>query len=230
MSSVLKIFAGRASDRTGRRKPFVVVGYTHRVVWCGRSSRWPTAWPHVFAVRLSDRVGKGLRGAPRDAMLGALAPARAARTRLRLSPRHGPRRRRRRPARRCRVLVVLPGRLPHALRAHDHSGSTRGGDVVLVPDVVARAVPAAHPAHRRSVGAPAHPAHRAPALQATRFLFILALFTLGNSTDAFLLLRLSDAGLADRVPAARLGRRLHVVKAGLSTTGGALSDRLGRGR
>ena len=33
-----------------------------------------TSWAHVFAIRVTDRVGKGLRGAPRDAMLAALAP------------------------------------------------------------------------------------------------------------------------------------------------------------
>ena len=60
-----------------------------------------------------------------------------------------------------------------------------------------------------------------------RFLGILAIFTLGNSTDAFLLLRLSDAGLATAyLPIVWAG--LHIVKAGLSTTGGTLSDRFGR--
>jgi MFS family permease len=60
-----------------------------------------------------------------------------------------------------------------------------------------------------------------------RFLVILALFTLGNSTDAFLLLRLSEAGLgAALLPIA--WSALHLVKSGLATRGGALSDRFGR--
>jgi predicted MFS family arabinose efflux permease len=55
----------------------------------------------------------------------------------------------------------------------------------------------------------------------------LLLFSLGNSADAFLLLRLSDAlGSATYVPLLWSG--LHVVKASLSTWGGALSDWLGR--
>jgi MFS family permease len=59
------------------------------------------------------------------------------------------------------------------------------------------------------------------------FMAILFLFTLGNSADAFLLLRLSDAlGSATYVPLLWSG--LHVVKATLSTWGGGLSDRLGR--
>jgi MFS family permease len=59
------------------------------------------------------------------------------------------------------------------------------------------------------------------------FLGVLLLFSFGNSADAFLLLRLSDAlGSATYVPLLWSG--LHVVKASLSTWGGALSDRLGR--
>jgi MFS family permease len=62
-----------------------------------------------------------------------------------------------------------------------------------------------------------------------RVLGIIFLFSLGNSADAFLLLRLSDAlGSATYVPL--LWAALHVVKASLSTWGGALSDRIGRAR
>jgi MFS family permease len=58
---------------------------------------------------------------------------------------------------------------------------------------------------------------------------VLLVFSLGNSTDAFLLLRLSDVlGSATYIPLLWAG--LHVVKASLSTWGGALSDRLGRKR
>ena len=56
---------------------------------------------------------------------------------------------------------------------------------------------------------------------------VLLVFSLGNSADAFLLLRLSDVlGGAKYVPL--MWASLHVVKASLSTWGGALSDRLGR--
>jgi MFS family permease len=60
-----------------------------------------------------------------------------------------------------------------------------------------------------------------------RYLLILTVFSLGNSSDAFLLLRLSDAGLAAAwLPLAWAG--LHVIKSSLSTLGGTLSDRFGR--
>jgi MFS family permease len=60
-----------------------------------------------------------------------------------------------------------------------------------------------------------------------RFFCILALFTLGNSTDAFLLLRLTDAaGSATYVPLMWAG--IHVVKTSVSLVGGSWSDRIGR--
>ena len=63
----------------------------------------------------------------------------------------------------------------------------------------------------------------------TAFPAVLVIFSLGNSADAFLLLRLSDAiGSATFVPLLWAG--MHVVKASLSTWGGTLSDRFGRKR
>ena len=64
-----------------------------------------------------------------------------------------------------------------------------------------------------------------PALR--RYLVVVAVFTLGNSSDAFLLLRAQQAGVAlPMVPL--LWAALHVVKSSASTFGGALSDRFGR--
>ena len=60
-----------------------------------------------------------------------------------------------------------------------------------------------------------------------RYLWTLALFTLGNSSDAFLLLQLSQAGVP-LVGLTALWSAQHAIKALLSMKGGALSDRLGR--
>ena len=79
---------------------------------------------------------------------------------------------------------------------------------------------------RRARGAAAAAALE-PAL--LRYLGVLALFTLGNSSDAFLLLRAQETGVAlAAIPA--LWALHHLVKAGASTWGGALSDRVGRRR
>jgi MFS family permease len=230
VSSVLKVVAGRVSDRSGRRKPFVVAGYT--IAWLARPLiALAATWQHVFAVRLTDRIGKGLRSAPRDAMLGSLAPA-------------GER-----------------GRVFGFHRAMDHAGAVIGPlaaaaflwflpgqyralfALTFIPGGLAVAllffVPETGPQERRGFS-PAVPdtvggAEGRLQLSANlpvslkRFFLILALFTLGNSTDAFLLLRLSDAGLATvYLPLVWAG--LHVVKSSLSTAGGGLSDRFGRRR
>jgi MFS family permease len=72
VNSLLKIFSGWMSDRRGRRRPLVILGYALS------SAARPlialsTAWPQVLAIRVLDRTGKGIRGAPRDAMLAQLA-------------------------------------------------------------------------------------------------------------------------------------------------------------
>jgi MFS family permease len=221
MSSVLKLVAGRVSDRTGRRKPFVVVGYG--IASLARPLiALAGSWVHVFAVRLADRVGKGLRGAPRDAMLGALAPEGQ---RGRVFGYHrgmdhagavvGP-------TAAALFLWFFPGEYRTLFALTIIPGAMAVATVLLVPEKRSRAD------RRPGVRPPPMTAARAP-LPASlkRFLLILTLFTLGNSTDAFLLLRLSEAGLAAAyLPLAWAG--LHVVKAGLSTSGGAFSDRVGR--
>jgi MFS family permease len=82
-----------------------------------------------------------------------------------------------------------------------------------------------HPTYQTHTTHPTHQTRLPVPLK--RFLAILAIFTLGNSSDAFLLLRLSDAGLATSLLPITWGG-LHVVKASLSTYGGTLSDRFGR--
>lgn len=221
-SSVLKIVAGRWSDRAGRRKPFVLAGYGMAGL-VRPLIALAASWPHVFIVRVADRVGKGLRGAPRDAMLGALAP----------------------PGQRGRVFGFH--------RAMDHVGAVIGPlaaaaflyvypegyrtlfALTIIPGALAFAmvflVPetATREAGETTAVASGRSIESALPGELKRFLMILTVFTLGNSADAFLLLRLSDAGLATAfLPLAWAG--LHVVKSSLSTYGGTLSDRFGRTR
>jgi MFS family permease len=219
-SSVLKLVAGRLSDRLGRRRPLVLAGYA-----LASASRpliaLASTWSHVFAIRLVDRIGKGVRGAPRDAMLAALAP----------------------PGARGRVFGFH--------RAMDHAGAIIGPvaaslflwwlpgayrllfALTIVPGALAvllvSLVPEVPAYDRGAVGAaPPHRLERQPLPPVLkRFLIVLTIFTLGNSTDAFLLFRLSESGMpVALVPL--MWAALHLVKAALSTAGGALSDRLGR--
>ena len=218
VNSALKIVSGYVSDRRERRRPVVIGGYAIS------SAARPliavtTTWPQVLLIRALDRTGKGIRGAPRDAILARLAP------------------------------MAERGRIFGFHRAMDHAGA-------IVGPVVATAILFFAPGEYRLVfaltvipgaiavallflvGEPNSPtpirspqsdgrANGAMDKRLVAFLGVLLLFSLGNSADAFLLLRLSDAlGSATYVPLLWSG--LHVVKASLSTWGGTLSDRLGR--
>ena len=72
-AAITKVFSGALSDRLARRKPLVVLGY-------GLSAAVKPVFPlagsiaWVFAARFADRIGKGIRGAPRDALVADLSP------------------------------------------------------------------------------------------------------------------------------------------------------------
>ena len=73
-ASITKVFSGIWSDRVGRRKWLVVAGYGLAALTKPLFATAPTAaW--VFAARFADRIGKGIRGAPRDALIADLTPA-----------------------------------------------------------------------------------------------------------------------------------------------------------
>lgn len=74
VASISKLFSGWLSDRLGRRKLLTVAGYGLSTLSKPLFALSPTAsW--VFFARFSDRIGKGIRGAPRDALVGDLVPA-----------------------------------------------------------------------------------------------------------------------------------------------------------
>jgi len=218
-SSTLKIISGRWSDRIGARKPIVVAGYTLSSLvrpFIAISS----TWAHVFLIRVVDRVGKGLRGAPRDAMLAALAP----------------------PGERGRVFGYH--------WAMDHAGAAVGPllatiflyfapdnyrllfALTVIPGALAvltlLRVPEQAPVRTK----PLEPLERLEPLAPLprplkKYLLILSVFTLGNSSDAFLLLQLSQSGVP-LMGLTALWSAQHAIKALLTMRGGMLSDRLGR--
>ena len=72
-ASILKLYSGTLSDKMGRRKPLALLGYGLAALskpLIGAAG----AWPQVLAARLLDRTGKGLRGAPRDALIADVCP------------------------------------------------------------------------------------------------------------------------------------------------------------
>jgi MFS family permease len=231
-SSVLKIVSGRVSDRWNRRKPIVVFGY-------GVSSfarpfiSLATTWPAVLFLRFVDRVGKGIRTAPRDAMLAGLADPGA---RGRVYGFHramdnagaviGP-------LLATLFLIAYPSRYRTLFALTAIPGAAAVLLLLRLPEsgggAIARPQPAASSAGAgpdgTQPGGVVPWAALPPALG--RYLMVLLIFTLGNSTDAFLLLRLTGVAGGPRfIPL--LWALLHVVKSSLSMVGGALSDRLGR--
>jgi MFS family permease len=221
-AALLKLLSGWWSDRVQRRKPLVVAGYAlasimRPLVAIARSAT------QVLVIRVSDRVGKGIRNSPRDALIAdSVDPANRGRAfGFNRTGDHaggvvGPLvafalvQWQHLPLRTVFWWAVLPGALAVLT-------------VILgVREVPRRAAPANEPAKLdaadmvRPLGA--------------RFwavLGVILLFTLGNSTDAFLLLRAKQLGVPIAF-APILWAFLHVIKSLSSTPGGALSDRIGR--
>ena len=73
-ASIARVFSGALSDRLGRRKPLVLLGYG---LAAASKPLFPLAasLPLVLAARFMDRLGKGIRGAPRDALIADVTPA-----------------------------------------------------------------------------------------------------------------------------------------------------------
>jgi len=219
VNSLLKMASGWVSDRRRERRPIVILGYA-----LSSLSRpliaLSSSWPQVLAIRALDRTGKGIRGAPRDAMLAAHAEASSR------------------------------GRIFGFHRAMDHTGAVVGPIIATIflaffPGqyrwlFALTAIPGAlavatlfrveeQPIERSERHERSERSERSERIPRELYalLGIILLFSLGSSADAFLLLRLADAmGSATFLPL--LWAAHHVVKASLSTWGGGLSDRLGR--
>jgi MFS family permease len=229
VSSLLKLFAGYFSDRRGRRKGLVVFGYA-----LASSVRpllaFATNWQQVLAIRLTDRIGKGVRSAPRDAMIAdAAKPAqRGIAFGFHRAMDHA-----------GAVFGPLIGYLLLLFIATDRNAPTAADYTKVflcasVPALAAVLVAAffvrEKPREARTEAqALAVPRFSLRGLDGNfkRFLVVVALFTLSNSSDAFLLLRARESGVAV-VMIPLLWAALHISKVLSSLIGGDLSDRLGR--
>src|SRR6476660_5760648 len=73
VASILKLFSGYLSDKFNNRQLPVFMGYSLAAILRPMLS-FVTSWPQVLVVRMTDRVGKGIRGAPRDALIASSVP------------------------------------------------------------------------------------------------------------------------------------------------------------
>lgn len=214
LASILKYFAGSWSDRMPRRKPLVVWGYS-----LAAGSRAliaaATVWPLVLTARLIDRTGKGIRSAPRDAMISD---------------------------------VTAPenrGRAYGFHRAMDHTGAIIGPLLAMLAmsviglslrqTIYLAVIPGAigvvlllfvlrEPPRVERKPSQDHTPLRAGFHQA---IGAVALFSLANSSDAFLLLQAHNAGVTTAL-LPLLWAAHHVIKSLFSTAAGGLSDRVDR--
>ena len=217
-AALLKLASGWWSDRIQRRKPLVVLGYTIAAVMRPLVAV-ATSATQVLVIRVSDRVGKGIRNAPRDALLAES------------------------------VDPSIRGKAYGVHRAADNAGAVVGPLIAFtlltwhfaslrtvfwlaaVPGLLGvLVVMFAVKEISRPVNAPVQsgPDLTQPlGAQFWRVLVVIFVFTLGNSTDAFLLLRANQLGVPVAL-APILWAVLHVVKSASNIPGGALSDRVGR--
>lgn len=221
-ASVVKLFSGWISDRWRRRKHLILIGYVLAAVSRPLLAVAATGW-QVLGLRFVDRIGKGLRGAPRDALVADYTD------------------------------VSNRGLAYGYHRMMDHAGAVVGP--LLAAFLLATfelgyramfawaAVPAAlcvamvwifvkEPAwkHRHTQTWPLRSlAHswRTVDGRLKGLLLAVGLFALGNSSDAFLILRARELGVRlELIPIIWIV--LHLSKSLLSIPGGLLSDRIGR--
>jgi MFS family permease len=219
-AALLKLVSGKLADRAARKKPLTVLGYGLSSLVRPLVGLATAPW-HVLLTRVADRIGKGVRSSPRDALLADATP----------------------PSQRGRAYGFH--------QALDNAGAIVGplaatallaAGLGLRPLFLLAAVPGAlamaalvlgvrepPPPPPPLPGAAEQVRARAGAASLGRYLTAVALFGLGNSSDAFLLLRAQQLGVAVKwIP--MLWMAHNGTKAALSTWGGALSDRVGRRR
>jgi MFS family permease len=215
-ASILKVFSGWLSDKLGKRKAIIFWGYGisvfSRPILASASS-----WFHVLAYRFTDRIGKGVRTAPRDAiiadsternMLGkAFGFHRAMDT---VGAVIGP-------ASAFAILGLVSGNLRWVFWAS------------IIPGILALVTIAIFVKDTKRYCSGQKPKISFINLgdDFKKFLFVATIFTLGKTSDAFLVLRAQELGIATAaIPLLYL--MFNVVSAALSTPAGIMADRIGK--
>jgi len=215
-SSIFKLVSGVIVDRTKKAKPWIVLGYT----LAGLSRpliAFANSWLWIIAIRFTDRIGKGLRSSPRDALLAETVPKnqRGLTYGLHRSMDNG-------------GAVVGP-----LIAAFLLSQGVPMKDIflwALLPAVIAIVL-------ALSIWEPSREVHsdqyqfkwslkEMPA-NFKRYLWVAGIFALGNSSDMFLLLRARELGVPqEQIPL--LWAAISLITATLATPLSAYSDRFGR--
>jgi MFS family permease len=221
VASFTKLFSGYLADRLPRRKPLVVGGYLLANA-VKPALALATSWWQVLLIRFSDRLAKGVRGAPRDVMLAESVPPEKVGSAFGLLQSMdsagaiaGP----------LLALWILRG---HGVRTVFWLAAVPGGLTVLIAALGIREV-------RKTRAFPAPPKTEPAAswrdLPGSFYyvLMVVALFSLGNSSDMFLVLRAQNVGIGV-ADAPLLGLVFNITYTAVSWPAGSLSDRFSRRR
>ena len=224
VSNILKYLTGLVADRRARLKPLVLAGYGISTIIRPLVGFAVVPW-HVLAVRVGDRVGKGIRSSPRDALIAAVTDPsiRARAYGFHHAMDHAG----------AAIGTLLGAGLLWLLAAN--GGQQASGEQMrtvflwaAVPGVFAMVALALTREPRRPMPAPALPGQSLalpPALK--RALPPIVIFAFANATDAFILVKAARLG-ASPILAPLLWLGLHIVKASTATAGGRLADRYGK--
>ncbi len=233
-ASLTRLFSGWLSDRLGKRKALTVFGYSLSAV-AKPLLLLANSWPVVLFLRFSDRLGKGIRTAPRDALVADSVKAENRGFGFGLH--------RAADSLGATLGLVVAAAVTYAAGPDAVTLGENTFHIVIwisiIPAflgvlsliLIARDVPIV-PKPKSAVEADATPPaagkpHLSPRL--TGFFIVVALFTLGNSSDAFLVLRAQDRGLSVfHVMLALVV--FNLVYTIVSTPAGLRSDKVGRGR
>ena len=223
-AAFVKFAAGRLADRAKRRGPLIVAGYAIAVLVRPVIAATAAAW-QMIALRVVDRIGKGLRTPPRDALIADITP------------------------------TQLRGRAFGLQRGMDHAGAVLGPLVAwrlltmhvaelrtviaasIVPGVLVLALAAwavrgggGRGRTGRDGAGTSSPSPSSPVVpRLPPSLLAIAFFYLVRVPETLVILRSQQLGVAvATVPL--LWAAVHVVKSSTSFVGGAWSDRLGAGR
>ncbi len=220
LASLLKVFSGYISDRYRRKKPLAIFGYATALVY-KLALILSASWGGILAARVIDRIGKGVRTAPRDVLVSESAgedrqgmafglhkSLDMAGSAIGIF---------------CAFLILslAGGELPYK-RVFLLSAIPAVVGVAVLCFVRERRAPG-RAAQRLSLAS----GWRALDMRLKLFLLVAFVFNLGNSSNAFLLLRAKDAGFTD-ANVVLLYLVYNVVSSLLAFPAGKLSDRVGR--
>jgi MFS family permease len=202
VASLLKLWSGRRSDVLGKkRKGFIVAGYGLSVI-ARPLIGLAVNWPMVLLLRSLDRAGKGLRGAPRDALVADATPK------------------------------SLQGKAYGLNRALDYAGAVGGSLIaaaaltyVLLLAFVVKDAPSVAKAQKQKVVSPLR--WSALSMPSRRFLSVLIVFSCSRASESFILLRAHELGMST-VTVLLLWALLCAIQSGVAWAGGGLSDRFSK--